>query len=76
MGVAFFTDAAFLGAAAAFFGVFFVEGLAGSVLFFVTRPDFVLPRTFFSSTTAGAWWDVISKANITVESQWAMNIQL
>lgn len=76
MGVAFFADEAFLGAAAAFLGVFFVEGLAGSVLFLVTRPDFVLPRTFFSSTTAGAWWDVISKAGFGVESQWERDVQL
>lgn len=52
LGVAFLADAAFFGAA--FLGVFLVEGLAGSDLFLVTRPDFVLPRTFFSSTTAGA----------------------
>lgn len=52
LGVAFFADAAFFGAA--FLGVFLAEGLAGSVLFLVTRPDFVLPSTFFSSTTAGA----------------------
>jgi len=59
LGVAFLADAAFFGAA--FLGVFLAEGLAGSVLFLVTRPDFVLPRTFFSSTTAGACWSIVSK---------------
>lgn len=52
MGVAFFADAAFFGAPAFFVGVFLVVAVLGLVL--VTRPDFVLPRTFFSSTIAGA----------------------
>lgn len=53
-GVAFLADAVLFGAA--FLGVFFAEALAGagSALFLVTRPDFVLPRIFFSSMTAGA----------------------
>ena len=50
-GVALFFGVAFFAAGfAAFFACGF-EGLAGPL---VTRPDFVLPRIFFSSTTAGA----------------------
>lgn len=49
-GDAFFAAAAFLGAAA-----FFVAFGAAGALVFVTRPDFVLPRTReTSSSTAGA----------------------
>ena len=51
--------AVFLGVDFAF-GAFFVEavffaGLVGLAGPLVTRPDLVLPRTFFSSTMAGAW---------------------
>ena len=56
--VLFFGVLSFLGVAAAFFlgaAAFFAAGLeAALALVLVTRPDFVLPRTFFSSTTAGA----------------------
>ena len=53
LGVAFFADAAFFGAAAFFVGVFF-GALVAAGFVFVTRPDLVFPRTFFSSTMAGA----------------------
>ena len=33
----------------------FFAGLAALAGPLVTRPDLVLPRTFFSSTMAGAW---------------------
>jgi len=55
LGVAFFGVAAFF-AAAVFFGAAFLVafGAAGAVVL-VTRPDFVLPRTrWTSSSTAGA----------------------
>ena len=55
LGVAFFADAGFFGAA--FLGVFFTAGLLGLAGPLVTRPDFVFPSTFFSSTTAGACYD-------------------
>lgn len=46
----------FFGAAAFFAGAFLVEAFFGAAaaFVFVTRPDFVLPITFGSSTTAGA----------------------
>ena len=61
----FFTHAAAVAGVALFFGVFSFFGVAaaflgaaftflGAALLFVTLPDFVLPRTFFSSVTAGA----------------------
>ena len=53
LGVAFFAEAAFLGAAAFLVGVFFGAVVAAGLVF-VTRPDLVFPRIFFSSTTAGA----------------------
>ena len=59
-GVSFFGVAAvFLGVDFAF-GAFFVAvvffaGLVDLAGPLVTRPDLVLPRTFFSSTMAGAW---------------------
>jgi len=49
-GVVFFAGV-FLGAA--FLPLTGLEGLAGPL---VTRPDLVLPRTFFSSMIAGAWF--------------------
>ena len=59
-GVSFFGVAAvFLGVDLAFGGFFvaavvFFAGLVGLAGPFVTRPLLVLPRTFFSSTMAGA----------------------
>ena len=59
-GVAvFFGVAAFLAGVAAFFfdgaDAVFLAGLVGFAGPLVTRPDLVLPRTFFSSMMAGAY---------------------
>lgn len=61
----------FLGAVAAFaeafFGpVFFFVGAAGFAGPFVTRPDLVFPRTFSTSTTAGACCIVSQSLNLSL----------
>ena len=60
-------DAGFLGVdfalvpfPAGFFDLTGLDCFAGP---FVTRPDLVFPRTFFSSTIAGAWSHVVSKGS-------------
>lgn len=56
-GVAlFFGVFSFLGVVVFFLGAAAFFGFAAEfALVLVTRPDLVLPRTFFSSTTAGAY---------------------
>lgn len=50
---------------AGFFDLTGLDCFAGP---FVTRPDLVFPRTFFSSTIAGAWSHVVSKGSDTQSS--------
>lgn len=58
--------AAFLGVVV-FFVVAFLAGAAGLAGPLVTRPDLVLPSTFSTSTTAGAWWMVSHGINVILE---------
>ena len=56
--VVFGVVATFFPFGAAFLDLTGFEAFAGPL---VTRPDLVFPRTFFSSTIAGAWSHAVSK---------------